>query len=138
TVVTSAQEDETRQAQPAASTGRRMSRTPTNPMRDRSPVLRPRSPSTSPATRTPKSTPRVGTILPPRVPGSNLPAHNRRSPVLGTMTFPAETDPWGRRAGSPTPDVPPHPTAGGAFRRSEEHTFELQSRFDLVCRLLLD
>src|SRR5699024_11596070 len=26
----------------------------------------------------------------------------------------------------------------GAGRRSEEHTSELQSRFDLVCRLLLD
>src|SRR5699024_11248952 len=25
-----------------------------------------------------------------------------------------------------------------AFRRSEEHTSELQSRFDLVCRLLLE
>src|SRR5437868_8045114 len=27
---------------------------------------------------------------------------------------------------------------GGACRRSEEHTSELQSRFDLVCRLLLE
>src|SRR5699024_12244738 len=26
----------------------------------------------------------------------------------------------------------------GRFRRSEEHTSELQSRFDLVCRLLLE
>src|SRR5437868_9655437 len=26
----------------------------------------------------------------------------------------------------------------GAFARSEEHTSELQSRFDLVCRLLLE
>src|SRR5699024_11663808 len=26
----------------------------------------------------------------------------------------------------------------GVFRRSEEHTSELQSRFDLVCRLLLE
>src|SRR5699024_12245977 len=26
----------------------------------------------------------------------------------------------------------------GALRRSEEHTSELQSRFDLVCRLLLE
>src|SRR5699024_11876128 len=32
--------------------------------------------------------------------------------------------------------VPPHP---GIYRlRSEEHTSELQSRFDLVCRLLLE
>src|SRR5699024_12215994 len=28
--------------------------------------------------------------------------------------------------------------ASGLFSRSEEHTSELQSRFDLVCRLLLD
>src|SRR5207249_11966235 len=27
---------------------------------------------------------------------------------------------------------------GGFFLRSEEHTSELQSRFDLVCRLLLE
>src|SRR5207249_9304882 len=27
--------------------------------------------------------------------------------------------------------------SGGAVERSEEHTSELQSRFDLVCRLLL-
>src|SRR5699024_12668387 len=32
-----------------------------------------------------------------------------------------------------------HPcTAGDGGRRSEEHTSELQSRFDLVCRLLLE
>src|SRR5699024_11217964 len=33
------------------------------------------------------------------------------------------------------------PTSTGArrpYRRSEEHTSELQSRFDLVCRLLLE
>src|SRR5207249_7250105 len=29
-------------------------------------------------------------------------------------------------------------TVGDAFMRSEEHTSELQSRFDLVCRLLLE
>src|SRR5437868_11271820 len=28
--------------------------------------------------------------------------------------------------------------SGSRFRRSEEHTSELQSRFDLVCRLLLE
>src|SRR5699024_11243586 len=28
--------------------------------------------------------------------------------------------------------------AGGSFSRSEEHTSELQSRFELVCRLLLE
>src|SRR5438067_10720636 len=30
------------------------------------------------------------------------------------------------------------PHASGNLRRSEEHTSELQSRFDLVCRLLLE
>src|SRR5438067_9034565 len=29
-------------------------------------------------------------------------------------------------------------TCSGIFARSEEHTSELQSRFDLVCRLLLE
>src|SRR5699024_12555923 len=29
-------------------------------------------------------------------------------------------------------------SAKGAFYRSEEHTSELQSRFDIVCRLLLE
>src|SRR5699024_11988353 len=29
-------------------------------------------------------------------------------------------------------------TSSGMIRRSEEHTSELQSRFDLVCRLLLE
>src|SRR5437868_10133313 len=35
--------------------------------------------------------------------------------------------------------APPHPAAVRLGRgRSEEHTSELQSRFDLVCRLLLE
>src|SRR5437868_12667386 len=37
--------------------------------------------------------------------------------------------------GQPTPAGGPPTYAGG---RSEEHTSELQSRFDLVCRLLLE
>src|SRR5437868_9982385 len=36
----------------------------------------------------------------------------------------------------PTPPAPAEPD--GADVRSEEHTSELQSRFDLVCRLLLE
>src|SRR6266511_4819004 len=46
-----------------------------------------------------------------------------------------------RRTGDPTP---PHPPPGFPFpetrtgRRSEEHTSELQSRENLVCRLLLE
>src|SRR5438874_8048603 len=34
--------------------------------------------------------------------------------------------------------LPPAPGAGGRCPRSEEHTSELQSRRDLVCRLLLE
>src|SRR5699024_12543977 len=46
-----------------------------------------------------------------------------------------------RRGAPPRPRLPvggahrPHP---GGRHRSEEHTSELQSRFDLVCRLLLE
>src|SRR5699024_12819224 len=36
----------------------------------------------------------------------------------------------------PPPDRGGH--GGGVLHRSEEHTSELQSRFDLVCRLLLE
>src|SRR5260370_26235696 len=36
--------------------------------------------------------------------------------------------------GQPSPDV----DAGGVHRRSEEHTSELQSHLNLVCRLLLE
>src|SRR2546428_2794593 len=45
-----------------------------------------------------------------------------------------------RSPGVPAPAVvpgPPHPRRRGD-RRSEEHTSELQSRSDLVCRLLLE
>src|SRR5699024_12405573 len=35
-------------------------------------------------------------------------------------------------------DMPPKPTLDIDMARSEEHTSELQSRFDLVCRLLLE
>src|SRR5699024_11713672 len=44
----------------------------------------------------------------------------------------ASTVGWSSWAGTTTPtiDLP--------FARSEEHTSELQSRFDLVCRLLLE
>src|SRR5699024_12635933 len=35
------------------------------------------------------------------------------------------------------PRAPDRPSGGGPVLRSEEHTSELQSRFDLVCRLVL-
>src|SRR5215204_7765922 len=43
---------------------------------------------------------------------------------------------WPARTGSPSARRPP-PSAPGP-RRSEEHTSELQSHSDLVCRLLLE
>src|SRR5207249_11777518 len=42
----------------------------------------------------------------------------------------------GRRAQIPAPSSSPRSPRGRT--RSEEHTSELQSRFDLVCRLLLE
>src|SRR5437868_9699047 len=41
-------------------------------------------------------------------------------------------------AGSRGRTPPPGRAGGGVRPRSEEHTSELQSRFDLVCRLLLE
>src|SRR5690242_21244373 len=50
-----------------------------------------------------------------------------------------------RSRASPSPDVPSRRTissrasrAGSTARRSEEHTSELQSHVNLVCRLLLE
>src|SRR5206468_9238294 len=46
---------------------------------------------------------------------------------------------WASRRGSRSPAPPAPPRAGRACTcRSEEHTSELQSRSDLVCRLLLE
>src|SRR5207249_11556882 len=42
---------------------------------------------------------------------------------------------WNSRCQKPSANNAP---SGRRFRRSEEHTSELQSRFDLVCRLLLE
>src|SRR5438034_8745249 len=63
---------------------------------------------------------------------SDSPAH-----LCGTIKVPAcvsipvETDRLGRR-------TPPKTEVAGASTRSEEHTSELQSHSDLVCRLLLE
>src|SRR5260221_5599066 len=40
--------------------------------------------------------------------------------------------------GSPIPDMDPAPSRSSSPNRSEEHTSELQSHSDLVCRLLLE
>src|SRR5207249_11225964 len=42
------------------------------------------------------------------------------------------------RSSRPERDFAGEPGRAGALPRSEEHTSELQSRFDLVCRLLLE
>src|SRR5699024_12552403 len=77
----------------------------------------------------------------------------RRSSDLGhEMSGTVDADPSGTFApGTPVTVHPatfgetlpyladaPHLWPNGAYLRSEEHTSELQSRFDLVCRLLLE
>src|SRR5699024_12500717 len=74
---------------------------------------------------------------------SDLPASPRPLPRGG----PARTAPGPAPLASP-PRTPPAPRPSSRARaarppgcgslRSEEHTSELQSRFDLVCRLLLE
>src|SRR6266704_6284364 len=62
-----------------------------------------------------------------------------RPPPRSTL-FPYTTLFRSRRPGRPPPAAPRWPQSASARRlpRSEEHTSELQSRFDLVCRLLLE
>src|SRR5699024_12846584 len=45
---------------------------------------------------------------------------------------------WRGARRQPPPCLPLWPTPLSEGKRSEEHTSELQSRFDLVCRLLLE
>src|SRR5699024_11842720 len=49
-------------------------------------------------------------------------------------------EPWALMTGcrAPRKGAPPYSSLSICFFRSEEHTSELQSRFDLVCRLLLE
>src|SRR5699024_12735452 len=64
------------------------------------------------------------------------PAHARHAPRPGRHGVPpprrSAPAPW-----VPRSRVPTAARAATAGARSEEHTSELQSRFDLVCRLLL-
>src|SRR5699024_11930296 len=63
---------------------------------------------------------------------SRPPDRSRRAGRPGRVVGSGETAPARRpRRASTGVD-------GGYTRRSEEHTSELQSRFDLVCRLLLE
>src|SRR5712664_4306097 len=57
-----------------------------------------------------------------------------------TLFRPRPATPAQRRRAAPSPSRPRRACRrrGGASPRSEEHTSELQSRSDLVCRLLLE
>src|SRR5690625_1662507 len=62
-------------------------------------------------------------------------------PVMGassTTGFGAATDAGSASSGSSASTAPRSPKAPSNWRRSEEHTSELQSRGHLVCRLLLE
>src|SRR2546427_7012021 len=71
---------------------------------------------------------------PTTTPGG-LPTVTGGSP-LPTLTggSPGEPTPTGGGSGVPTP----MPSGGNSCERSEEHTSELQSQSNLVCRLLLE
>src|SRR6266576_396787 len=60
-----------------------------------------------------------------------------RRPPRSTL-FPYTTLFRSRRRHRPHPGLPTVAHVGGTPRRSEEHTSELQSRRELVCRLLLE
>src|SRR5207249_11041159 len=77
-----------------------------------------------PISRTPVAD--LGQLLPAEcLPGVRSLARPRRVGCSGTRLAGAGPEPDAR--------IP-----AGPFPRSEEHTSELQSRFDLVCRLLLE
>src|SRR5699024_5323032 len=58
---------------------------------------------------------------------------SRSSIICGSARFSLPTMPV-----EDYPQLPHQPALAGEVARSEEHTSELQSRFDLVCRLLLE
>src|SRR5699024_11452445 len=60
------------------------------------------------------------------------------APRCSASTTGTRTCRWPPRRSSATRPTCPSPVTGGTPPRSEEHTSELQSRFDLVCRLLLE
>src|SRR2546430_13609245 len=80
--------------------------------------------------------PHVPTACSTQVPNIN-PADTgkklRALPVVLTLTHRASTKPWTAARLNETPPPPPN-----ANFRSEEHTSELQSQSNLVCRLLLE
>src|SRR5699024_11825221 len=99
----------------------------------------PRAPQISPIDRHSHST-CYSVFSQPRQPDPPPPPHpTRRSPDLRTSATPESTAPMTNRPGSGLPDTS-SATPLGCRRtgapRSEEHTSELQSRFDVVCRRL--
>src|SRR5207249_5350969 len=66
-------------------------------------------------------------------------ARGRKRPTrIGRARAGARRNANGGTAAARRISTPGHPTLARGGRRSEEHTSELQSRFDLVCRLLLE
>src|SRR6266496_4857642 len=73
-----------------------------------------------------------------RAPAADSPTVTAGAPPCA-VTFPREAaDPYCLRAGEADRLLAGHPWHRFAVIRSEEHTSELQSRRDLVCRLLLE
>src|SRR5207249_7466441 len=97
------------------------------------PPLRPPRPTLFPYTtlfRSPRRAP-GGTAALARRPGSRLPVRRGHWPGVVHRRQPPARRADERILQRPQPGGDPGP-------RSEEHTSELQSRFDLVCRLLLE
>src|SRR5699024_12052396 len=65
-------------------------------------------------------------------------ASGRAWTALGGWTRPRSRVPWPPPRTTPPSAAPTACRHSGSWPRSEEHTSELQSRFDLVCRLLLE
>src|SRR5437868_9847924 len=72
-----------------------------------------------------------------KVPGRFVPQQDRRLQIPGSPDSIHAPPPAWRADDEPDP-ARLRPTPIGPATRSEEHTSELQSRFDLVCRLLLE
>src|SRR5436190_13595077 len=75
----------------------------------------------------------------PRPPRSTLFPYTTlfRSPVQPTSRPPGRSG-YRRRVHAPRPSAASRRSSEGRGARSEEHTSELQSHSDLVCRLLLE
>src|SRR5699024_12293701 len=101
-----------------------------------SPAFSPASTPPTPPPWTPSSTParRAAQALACAGP-SPTPSSPRRSSPAPAATTPS---PRPRTARVPPPSRPKKAGCTSPTARSEEHTSELQSRFDLVCRLLLE